>query len=136
MDVDAAVAALRAEYGPEEHEGAAVYGDVLDALAAADLRPYIETRGGLAACGLARDGTVFVVASQTALPLSRSPLPGWHVAHVPEDEVNPPWRCLVLDTLPADVCCDPPGSLDLALVTEAVRAHAAACPNTPRARTW
>ncbi|WP_433547125.1 hypothetical protein ACQPZG_20115 [Streptomyces sp. CA-294286] len=136
MDVDAAVAALRAECGPEEHEGAAVYGDVLDALDAADLHPYIETRGGLAVCALAEDGTTFIVASNGALPWSRSPLPGWHVTHVPEDEVRPPWRCLVLDTLPADVCCEPPGTLDLALVTEAVRAHAGCCTNAPRARTW
>ncbi|MCX5206701.1 hypothetical protein OG897_35520 [Streptomyces sp. NBC_00237] len=136
MNAVTAVAALRAAYGPDEEQGAAVYGDVLDALAAADLHPYIETRGGLAVCALAEDGTVVVVASNGALPWSRSPLPGWHVSHVPEDEVRPPWRCLVLDTLLADVCCEPPGTLDLTLVTEAVRAHVACCPYAQRARTW
>ncbi|MFF0742129.1 hypothetical protein ACFYVL_17200 [Streptomyces sp. NPDC004111] len=133
MDFSTAAAALRAAYGPDEEEGAAAYGDVLAALGAAGVHPYVETRGGLAVCALAEDGTAFVVASNGPLPYSRSPLPGWHISHVPEDEVRPPWRCIVLDTLPADVCCDPPGTLDLTLVTEAVRAHAARCPNSPGA---
>lgn len=124
------VAAIRAAYGPEELDALAIYGDVHSALESIGLHPYIETRGGLAVCAYAPDGTIVVVACQDALPLRRRMLMGWHVTHAPEDSNSPLWRCIVRDTTPDDLCCDPPGDLRLDAITEAISQHLATCSHT------
>ncbi|MEU5434514.1 hypothetical protein AB0G73_14220 [Streptomyces sp. NPDC020719] len=123
-------ARIRAEYGPEELRAMEVYSDTVTALHAAGLHPYIETRGGLAVCAFAPDGSLLVVASHDALPLQRASLSGWHITHVPEDTNCPSWRCTVYDTTPEDPDRDPPGDLDLDAAAEAVTAHLASCPRT------
>ncbi|MEU7583807.1 hypothetical protein AB0B50_40225 [Streptomyces sp. NPDC041068] len=89
--------------------------------------PYVETRGGLAVCACAADGSLIVVAGQDTLPLRRPSLKGWHVSHVPEDSHNPSWRCTVLDTLPPEGDSGSTGDLSLATVADAVTAHLDAC---------
>ncbi|WP_116211663.1 hypothetical protein [Streptomyces olivoreticuli] len=92
-----AVAAIRAEYGPDEHQAVEVYGDVIDALEEAGFPAYVETRGGLAVCAFTPDGSLLTVASEDALPWDRDKLAGWHLAHTAEDEPGTPWRCIVHD---------------------------------------
>ncbi|MEV0370641.1 hypothetical protein AB0I10_12545 [Streptomyces sp. NPDC050636] len=128
------VAAIRTNYGPEEERALAAYGDLITALTGAGLHPYVETRGGLAVCALTEDGSVIAVASGDALPLDRARLMGWHVTHVPEDDVAPSWRCRILDTTPTDPADENPGNLALIPVTTAVKAHLVSCPHFhPRA---
>lgn len=130
LDVTAEVAAIRADYGPDEHRALAVYSDVHLALEAAGLHPYVETGGGLAVCAFADDGTLFVVAGEDALPFSRwtpGALAGWHLSHVPEDGPAPAWRCVVYDSLPPHSCRYEAGDLDLRPLVEAATAHLAAC---------
>lgn len=130
LDVTAEVAAIRAEYGPDEHRALAVYSDVHVALEEAGLHPYVETRGGLAMCAFADDGTLFVVACEDALPFNRwAPwaLAGWHLSHVPEDGPGPAWRCVVYDSLPPHPCHNEVGDLDLRPLVEAATAHLRAC---------
>ncbi|MGX1668642.1 hypothetical protein [Streptomyces sp. NPDC055400] len=130
LDVASKVAGIRAEYGPEELDALAIYSDVHAALESIGLHPYIETRGGLAVCAYAPDGSLVIWAGQDALPLGRRMLMGWHVTHVPEDSNRPPWRCVVRDTTPADLCCDPPGDLRLDAMTDAIAQHLAGCSHT------
>ncbi|GGX50950.1 hypothetical protein [Streptomyces noursei] len=127
IDIATKVAGIRATYGPEERRALAAYGDVHEALEEAGLHPYIETRGGLAVCAYTRNGTLLVVASEDFLPLDRGMLMGWHLTHVPEDEPGAAWRCVVYDTVPTDLCCDPRGELSLTTLIEAAVAHLAAC---------
>ncbi|MEU9777230.1 hypothetical protein [Streptomyces sp. NPDC047968] len=127
FDPAAAAAVRRAEYGPEELDGLAVYGDVVAALGSLGLHPYIETRGGLAVCAFAPDGSVVVVACQDALPLRREMVMGWHITHVPEDEVAPRWRCHIYDSTPRDLCCDPRGDLSLSPLAVTIGAHLRTC---------
>ncbi|MFD3667207.1 hypothetical protein [Streptomyces sp. NPDC058672] len=127
LNVASKVAAIRAEYGPEELDALAIYGDVHTALESIGLHPYIETRGGLAVCAYAPDGSLVIWACQDALPLRRHTLMGWHVTHVPEDSNSPSWRCVVRDTAPADLRCGPPGDLRLDVMTEAITRHLAVC---------
>ncbi|MEV0445909.1 hypothetical protein AB0I84_10475 [Streptomyces spectabilis] len=132
-DITSTVAAVRGTYGPEELDALAAYGDLYAALESAGLHPYVETRGGLAVCAFAADGSLIVVAGQDALPLRRSSLKGWHVTHVPEDSHSPSWRCTVLDTVPPEADGGPAGDLDLDAVTEAVMAHLGVCTRLPGA---
>ncbi|MER6424530.1 hypothetical protein [Streptomyces sp. NPDC001137] len=130
LDVTAKAAAIRADYGPDEQRALAVYSDVHVALEEAGLHPYVETRGGLAICAFADDGTLFVVACDDALPFNRwapRALTGWHLSHVPEDGPAPAWRCVVYDSLPPHPCRYEVGDLDLRPLTEAATAHLAAC---------
>ncbi|MGB8946922.1 MAG: hypothetical protein WCD21_42810 [Streptomyces sp.] len=129
LNVASKVAAIRAEYGPEELDALAIYSDVHTALESIGLHPYIETRGGLAVGAYALDGSLVIWACQDALPLRRHMLMGWHVTHVPEDSNSPSWRCVIRDTAPADLCCNPPGNLRLDVMTEAVTRHLADCPH-------
>ncbi len=105
----------------------ALYGDVVSALTRLGLHPYIETRGGLAVCAFAPDGSLVVVACQDALPLRREMVMGWHITHVPDDEVAPRWRCHIYDSTPRDLCCDPPGNLRLSPLAVAISAHLRSC---------
>ncbi|GGU26430.1 hypothetical protein [Streptomyces violascens] len=123
----AEAAKIRASYGPEELQALEAYTDVTVTLGTAGLHPYIETRGGLAVCAYASDGTLVVVASHDALPLRRSGLSGWHITHVPEDTNCPPWRCVVHDTTPDDPERDRPGDLDLDAAVEAITRHLSDC---------
>ncbi|MGX1909381.1 hypothetical protein ACWIID_11000 [Streptomyces phaeochromogenes] len=130
LDVTAEVAAIRADYGPDEHRALAVYSDVHVALEEAGLHPYVETRGGLAICAFADDGTLFVVACEDALPFDRwapGALAGWHLSHVPEDGPAPAWRCVVYDSLPPHPCHFEVGDLDLRPLVEAATTHLTAC---------
>ncbi|MGW6021293.1 hypothetical protein [Streptomyces sp. NPDC055099] len=130
LDVTAEVAGIRATYGPDEHRALAVYSDVHVALEEAGLHPYVETRGGLAICAYADDGTLFVVASEDALPFNRwapGVLAGWHLSHVPEDGPAPAWRCVVYDSLPPHPCPHEVGDLRLEPLVEAATAHSDIC---------
>lgn len=133
FDVTAEVASIRATYGPDEDRALAVYSDVHGALEEAGLHPYVETRGGLAICAYADDGTLFVIACEDSLPLNRwapRALAGWHVSHVPEDGPAPAWRCVVYDSLPACPCRYEVGDLRLEPLIEAATAHLAVCSRT------
>lgn len=134
-DVSAVVAQIRAAYGPDEHRALAAYRDAHDALERAGLHPYVETRGGLAICAYTDDGTVFVVACEDALPVDRTALVGWHLAHVPEDEPAPAWRCVVYDTVPALPDPMEPGDVRVEPLLEAAMAHLAACAHSPKGVT-
>ncbi|MEU4999325.1 hypothetical protein [Streptomyces sp. NPDC021622] len=130
LDVTAEVAGIRAAYGPEEHRALAVYSDVHVALEEAGLHPYVETRGGMAICAYADDGTLFVVAGEDCLPFNRwapGVLAGWHLSHVPEDGPAPAWRCMVYDSLPPHPFRYEVGDLRLEPLVEAATAHLAAC---------
>ncbi|GHE09193.1 hypothetical protein [Streptomyces alanosinicus] len=133
LDVAAEVATIRAAYGPDERRVLAAYGDVHAALEAAGLRPYVETRGGLAVCAYAEDGTLLVLACEDALPLNRDALTGWHLSHVPEDEPGAAWRCVVYDSVPADPGSGEVGDLRLLPLVDAAKAHLATCSRTARA---
>ncbi|MER6548199.1 hypothetical protein [Streptomyces sp. NPDC001250] len=130
LDVTTEVAAIRADYGPDEHRALAAYSDVHIALEEAGLHPYVETRGGLAICAFADDGALFVVACEDALPFNRwapGALAGWHLSHVPEDGPAPAWRCVVYDSLPPHPCHYEVGDLGLRPLVEAATAHLPAC---------
>ncbi|MEU1307880.1 hypothetical protein ABZ419_03135 [Streptomyces cinnamoneus] len=101
LNVAAAVAAIRAEYGSDEHQAVELYGDVMDAFEEAGFPAYVETRGGLAVCAVTPDGSLLTVASEDALPWDRDRLAGWHLAHTAEDEPGTPWRCTVHDAVAA-----------------------------------
>ncbi|MFI1179947.1 hypothetical protein ACH4UT_10360 [Streptomyces sp. NPDC020799] len=122
-----AIAAIRAEYGPRELEALRTYGDVAAALEAAGLPTYVETRGGLALCSMAPDGSLLVVASEEALPSDRSRLSGWHLSHCPEDGPAARWRCIVHDTVPTTSPAGACGDLALEPLIAAAQAHLAAC---------
>ncbi|MFF4606124.1 hypothetical protein ACFY12_25710 [Streptomyces sp. NPDC001339] len=135
LDIAAKVAGIRAAYGPDEHRALAVYGDAHAALEEAGLYPYVETRGGLALCAYADNGTLFVVACEDSLPFNRKTpgmLRGWHLSHVPEDGPAPAWRCVVYDTAPACLCCGAAGDLHLTPLVEAVTVHLATCAHGPK----
>ncbi|MGI5526869.1 hypothetical protein ACQEVX_05380 [Streptomyces syringium] len=123
-----AIAAIRAEYGPRELEALREYGDVVAALEAAGLPTYVETRGGLALCSMAPDGSLLVVASEEALPSDRSQLSGWHLSHCPEDGPAARWRCTAYDSVPAAYSAKPCGDLALEPLAAAALAHLATCP--------
>lgn len=130
LDVTAEAARIRAAYGPDEHRALAVYSDVHGALEEAGLHPYVETRGGLAICAYADNGTLFVVACEDSLPFNRwapGGLAGWHLSHASEDGPAPAWRCVVYDSLPARPCRYEAGDLTLQPLIEAATAHLAAC---------
>ncbi|MEN8649150.1 hypothetical protein ABCR94_00485 [Streptomyces sp. 21So2-11] len=129
LNAASAVAAIRDDYGPEELDALAIYSNVHSVLESLGLHPYIETRGGLAVCAYAPDGTLVVVACQDSLPLRRRRLLGWHVSHVPEDSNSPLWRCIVRDTIPEDLCKSP-GDLRLDAIAEAITQHLATCSHT------
>ncbi|MGD3109528.1 hypothetical protein [Streptomyces sp. YGL11-2] len=131
-DIAAKAARIRASYGPEEQRALAAYADVHSALEEAGLHPYVETRGGLALCAYAPDGTLFVVASEDSLPNNRGGLTGWHLAHVPEDEPSPAWRCLVYDSAPATPGCGERGCLKVDRLAKAATRHLFSCPHTVR----
>ncbi|WP_411121728.1 hypothetical protein [Streptomyces sp. x-19] len=132
LDIAARVADVRATYGPDENAALNVYDDALKAFEDAGLHPYAETRGGLAICAHAPNGTLLVVACQDFLPLNRDMLLGWHLTHVPEDEPAPAWRCVVYDTTPADLRCDPAGNLSLEPLVDAALSHLSACAHTAK----
>ncbi|WP_367132766.1 MULTISPECIES: hypothetical protein [Streptomyces] len=121
------IAAIRAEYGPRELEALRAYGDVVASLEAAGLPAYVETRGGLAICSMAPDGSLFVLASEEALPADRSQLSGWHLSHCPEDSPAVRWRCIVRDTVPAASSAEARGDLAVEPLITAAKAHLAAC---------
>ncbi|MCX4666424.1 hypothetical protein OG453_07045 [Streptomyces sp. NBC_01381] len=131
----AEVTTIRATYGPEELRALEVYRDLHSALDGAGLHPYIETRGGLAVCAVAGNGTLLVIAGQDALPLRRETLTGWHVSHVPEDGPAPEWRCLVHDTVPDSALQAPHGDMDLESLLSAVTRHLTSCTHSLAARS-
>ncbi|MFF4408431.1 hypothetical protein ACFY1P_29310 [Streptomyces sp. NPDC001407] len=120
------VAAIRAAYGPDEHQAVEIYGDVIDALEGAGFPAYVETRGGLAICALTPDGSLLTVASEDALPWDRDKLAGWHLAHTAEDEPGTPWRCIVHDDVTAGHSA---GSEGIEAVVAAAAAHFKTCPH-------
>ncbi|MEV4500892.1 hypothetical protein [Streptomyces klenkii] len=122
-----AVATIRAEYGPDEHQAVEIYGDVIDALERAGLPAYVETRGGLAICALTPDGSLLTVASEDVLPWDRNKLAGWHLAHTAEDEPGTPWRCIVHDAVPAGRSAGADEGIE-AVVSAAVT-HLKSCPH-------
>lgn len=130
LDVIAEGAGIRATYGPDEHRALAVYSDVHAALEEAGLHPYVETRGGLALCAYAADGTLFVIASQDCLPFDRATLTGWHLTHVPEDEPGPAWRCVVYDSAPMGLYDGEQGDRRVRPLIDAAVAHLDACPRS------
>ncbi|MEV4741780.1 hypothetical protein [Streptomyces sp. NPDC049555] len=130
MNAIDSVSEIRAQYGPDEHQAVELYSDVIDAFEAAGLPAYVETRGGLAVCAVAPDGSMFVIASEEALPWRRDALDGWHLSHAPEDEPGVPWRCTVYDTVAADL--DYGAAIDVTHLVSAARAHLAVCPKAAR----
>ncbi|MFI0912436.1 hypothetical protein [Streptomyces abikoensis] len=125
------VAEIRSQYGREERQAGELYGDVFAAFESAGFPAYVETRGGLAVCAIAPDGTRFVVASEAALPWDRDALDGWHLSHVAEDEPSTPWRCTVYDTVVATL--DYEEAIDVANLVSAARAHLGVCPKSAMA---
>ncbi|CAM5313905.1 hypothetical protein [Streptomyces abikoensis] len=121
------ISAVRAEYGPYEREVLREYGDVVAAFEAAGLPTYVETRGGLALCAMTPDGSLFVVASEDALPSGRAKLSGWHLSHCPEDSPAARWRCTVYDTVPDLSRSMTSGDLAVAPLVTAALTHLVGC---------